>query len=78
MDLAKKAEELENMQVVVRRFLQESSTATIVTEREAKDKEFIKAHSLDTTTRFNCDEQALIQYGGKVLYYCNMNEATME
>ena len=66
-DLAKKAEELENMQVMVKRFLQESSTATIVTERENKDKECNKAHRLDTTTRLNCDEQALIRNGGKLL-----------
>ena len=64
-DLKRKAENLESIQPEVKRFLQESNTATIITEKETRDKELLEAHSLDTSTGFYYDEQTIIKHGGK-------------
>ena len=64
-DLKRKAENLESIQPEVKRFLRESNTATIISEKETRDKEFLEAHSLDTSTGFHYDEQTIIKHGGK-------------
>ena len=68
IDLKEKAEELEIIQEVVKRFLRESSTATIITKRRTRDEELLGAHSLDTSTKFNCYEKALVKNGGDLLF----------
>ena len=64
-DLTAKAESLENAQSNFKRFYKESSTATIILERATREEEFLKVTQQDTTTAFDCDEQALIKSGGK-------------
>ena len=64
IDLKRKAEELESIQEVVKKFLQESSTPTIITERGTRSEQLLEAHSLDTSAKFNCHEQALVKNGG--------------
>ena len=65
IDLTKKADTLENIQLEIRQFLKDSHTATIITEKECKSGELLKAHGLNTTAKFDYDEQTLIKNGGE-------------
>lgn len=67
IDLRRKAEELESNQEVVKKFLRESNTATMIMERRIRDEEFIEAHGLDTSTPLHCVEQAIIKNGGSIV-----------
>ena len=64
-DLTKKADTLENIQLEIRQFLKDSHTATIITEKECKSGELLKAHGLNTAAKFDYDEQTLIKNGGE-------------
>ena len=64
-DLTKKADTLDDIQLEIRQFLKDSHTATIITEKECKSGELLKAHGLNTTAKFDYDEQTLIKNGGE-------------
>ena len=63
-DIMMKAESLEDIQMEIKRFLQESNTVTIIAERHIQYAKLKRADSLDTTTGFDCDERLLIENGG--------------
>ena len=63
-DVIMKAESLEDIQLEMKRFLQESNTVTIIAERRTQYAKLTQADSLDTTTGFDCDERLLIENGG--------------
>ena len=64
INLKRKAENLENIQQVMKRFSHESHTATIIKERRTKDKELFEAQSMDTSTRFPEFERSIVKNGG--------------
>ena len=61
-DLRTKADKLGSIQLDLKRVLRESHTATLITEKEARNEEIL---SLDTTTGFDCAEKGLNKNGGK-------------
>ena len=62
-DLTKKADTLDDIQLEIRQFLKHSHTATIITEKECKSGKLLKAHGLNTTAKFDYDEQTLVKNG---------------
>ena len=65
-DLRIKADKLGTIQSELKRSLRESHTATLITEKEARNEEIL---SLDTTSGFDCAEKGLNENGGT----CNLN-----
>ena len=65
-DLRIKADKLGTIQSELKRSLRESHTATLITEKEARNEESL---SLDTTSGFDCAEKGLNENGGT----CNLN-----
>ena len=61
-DLRTKADNLGSIQSHLKRVLRESHTATLITEKKARNEEI---SSLDTTSGFDCAEKGLNENGGK-------------
>ena len=48
-------------------FLKQSSTTTVVSERQQRNDNLTQAHMIDTVTKFDCDERVLGENGGSYL-----------
>ena len=63
-DLTQKVEKLEQIQVDMKIFLRQSNTTTLVGERQQRNEALVKAHEVDTVTKFDSDERVLVDNGG--------------